>query len=352
MAIHYDVYFATNRSYNPATKKPAFGDRFHPDGPQYFRVGSAKVALHPKAGPDEAFEMTSYDVEEEAPPEGNKKAVVGSKRLFDELARRMKGERADLFVFIHGFANDFKNTIERAAALAHHWRIGLGDEATYAIPFAFSWPSDASMVPFAAYSSDRHDAAFSGFAMARSLMKLIDFLHRNKAARCEQRLHLVAHSMGNWALRHMVQALRTLHDGGRLPRIFENVFLMAADEDNDAFEKEAKLGLLPQLANAIHLYYSTQDRALIISDTTKALPDRLGATGPRTMDGLDSKIIAVDCVDVCSTETAHARHQYYRIRQEVFTDVRQVLHGLSPDQVQGRISLQQGRRYRLSSLLV
>lgn len=349
MAQVYEVYFATNRSYNPKVRKPVFGDRFHPDGPQFFRVGSARVAFRADREPDETFLLQSYDVEDETPREGNKKEVPGSRRLFEELAARMQGDKADVLVFIHGFANDFKNSLERAAALAHHWRIGLATDAAQVIPFAFSWPSDASMAPFIAYNSDRHDAAFSGFAMARSLMKLIDFLHRNKAARCEQRIHLVAHSMGNWALRHMVQAMRVLHEHARLPRLFENVFLMAADEDNDAFESEGKLGLLPQLSNAIHLYYSSQDRALVISDSTKGLPDRLGASGPRTMDGLDSKVVAIDCVDVCSTQTSHARHQYYRIREEVFHDVRQILLGISPDQVAGRTAIQQGRRYRLSA---
>ncbi len=346
----YEVFFATNRSYERSRAKPVFGDRFHPDGPQFFRVGTARVR-HRGGRPDDAFEMTGYDVEEETPRSGGKKEVPGSRRLFASLAERMKSDEVDVLVFIHGYANDFKNTMERAACLAHHWRIGLGDASRHAIPFAFSWPSDGSMTPFIAYQDDRQDAAFSGFAMARSLMKLVEFLHSNKSARCEQRIHLVSHSMGNWALRHMVLSLRAIFDRQRLPRVFDNVFLMAADEDNDAFETEFKLGLLPQLAHAVHLYYASGDLALSISDNTKGLPDRLGATGPRTMDGLDSKGIAIDCLGVCSTyKIQRAGHRYYRIREEIFRDVRQVLAGFSPDQVEGRITIQPGRRYRLKSI--
>ena len=55
----------------------------------------------------------------------------------------------------------------------------------------------------------------------------------------------MAHSMGNYVLRHGIQEARR-HSG--LPRLFDQVFLMAADEDDDAFGKEHKLRPLPRLA--------------------------------------------------------------------------------------------------------
>ena len=62
---------------------------------------------------------------------------------------------------------------------------------------------------------DRDDAAASGIAMARFMMRLLDFL--TDKGQCEQRIHLVAHSMGNWALRHAVQGLISLQAQARLP---------------------------------------------------------------------------------------------------------------------------------------
>ena len=122
-----------------------------------------------------------------------------------------------------------------------------------------------------------------------------------------------------------------------LPRLFKNIFLMAADEDADAFEDSAKLARLPELAEAVHVYFARNDLALTISDKTKAQPDRLGSTGPRTLTSLPHKVVLVDCTDVSETASiTDARHQYYRRRDEVIADVRQVIAGKTPESIDGR----------------
>jgi esterase/lipase superfamily enzyme len=202
-------------------------------------------------------------------------------------------------------------------------------------------------VPPWEYHNDRDDAEASGKAMARFLMRFIDFL-RASDERCDQCLHLVAHSMGNWVLRHAVQGIRSLLDDGRLPTLFENIFLMAADEDEDALKHDHKLGFLSQLCRAALVYHSPGDGALIISDTTKFNPDRLGADGPKTFSGLSNRIVAIDCGEVDFTQVAHVNQQYYRLRPEVITDVRHLLSGrFRPDAVPGRVVVESGRRYRI-----
>ena len=176
------------------------------------------------------------------------------------------------------------------------------------------------------------------------------FWHANADEPCNRRMHLVAHSMGNWALRHAVLGLRELAGANRLPKFFDNVFLMAADEDEDAFEHDRKLGLLPQMARAIHVYHSHGDRALTVSDTTKNNPDRLGTNGPRTFSDLSSRITAVDCHKTDHTKLAHGNHQYYRIRSGVIDDVREVLAGrLQADEFPNRDVVEPGRRYRIKA---
>ena len=101
--------------------------------------------------------------------------------------------------------------------------------------------------------------------------------------------------MGNWALRHAVLGFRQLLEGQRLPKVFDNAFLMAADEDDDCFETPEKLGLLPQLARQIHVYHSANDIALDVSDHTKFNRERLGSHGPRTHSGISTRITSVDC---------------------------------------------------------
>jgi esterase/lipase superfamily enzyme len=154
--------------------------------------------------------------------------------------------------------------------------------------------------------------------------------------------------MGNWALRHAVQALRQHLNDAKLPRLFDNIILAAADEDDDALEHDHKLGLLPQLARKIHVYYARTDAALTISDVTKFNPDRLGENGPRSFSNLSTNIIGIDCTDVDDTPSLlHGSHQYYRLAPEVLRDIRAVLAGQMFDEINGRVPIEPGRRYRL-----
>ena len=139
----------------------------------------------------------------------------------------------------------------------------------------------------------------------------------------------------------------TMNSGSRLEPIFDNVFLMAADEDDDAFEKNHKLKPLLRLARWIHVYHSDDDRSLVISDTTKFNPNRLGFDGPRNLSAIDKRVFVVDCEDVDDTEFLHVNHQYYRSRPEVIDDVRHVLAGKRPSSIPNRVAIEPGRHYRI-----
>ena len=110
----------------------------------------------------------------------------------------------------------------------------------------------------------------------------------------------------------------------------------------------ADAAALAELAGAIHVYHSRDDLALKVSDTTKGNMDRLGANGPRSFSGISGRITAIDFSKFDFTDVAHGNHQYYRLRDEVIKDVRQVLEGRSePDEVEGREVVESGRRYRI-----
>ncbi len=358
-----EVFFATNRS-EPRAQGDSFGGRFNSDGPHFYEVGRAKVtwqssdALGRPTSPDDysiSFQLqASTRPENELPgdtPELHRKRadgeVPGSVALFSDLRRQMAETGRDVILYIHGFANDFENSVARAAWLREVYQIKRGDaEPFHPFVFVFSWPSDGKTIPPWKYASDRDDAAMSGVAMARALRRFVEFL--NEGERCEGKVHLMAHSMGNWALRHAILGMRALLEGQRLPKIFDNVFLLAADEDEDCFESNEKLGILPEIARKIHVYHSSGDRALEVSDKTKFNMDRLGSAGPRTFSGISNRITAIDCGDVDSTTFSHGNHQYYRLRQEVIADITTVLGGEKhPDEFEGRKVIEPGRRYRI-----
>ncbi len=330
----FEVYFATNRRILSENGPPEFGDRFNLKGPQELRFGSAKVRkVRGK------YKVASIELEEESgdsPPSG---------RIFEALRASMADRQLDVICYVHGFASDIETALERAAELKDKYQVG-GREVEV---FAFSWPSDGKVFPPVKYFDDRDDAKTSGVAMARAILKLREFLRDlGRERSCKQSIHLVAHSMGNFAIRWALQGLRQ-ELNGRLPRLFDNIFLMAADEDNDAFEHDEKLRLLPELAYRVPVSFRPDDRALAVSDVTKGNPDRLGANGPRVRDGIPFKIVLVDCRNVDESDDDISNHQYYRLNGKVVADVNQVLAGLAPEAIEGRTFSPDGRSWRIDA---
>ncbi len=335
-----DVYYATNRRVLAEGETPKFGMRFNVNGPQELRFGSAKVR---KVG--EAYELESTILEKEskaAKPKGR----PPSGRIFEALRASMADKRLDVICYIHGYASDIKTALERAAEIKDKYKVKGRDAEV----FVFSWPADGRMMPWLSYFSDRDDARASGVAMARAFLKLRDYLRElGRDRQCRQSLHLVAHSMGNYALRWAFQGIRG-ELKNQVPRVFDNVFLMAADEDDDAFEHDHKLRLLPEMARAVHVYFSPDDRALIISDKTKNNPDRLGSLGPRVREGLPRKLFLVDCRHVDVSKDDFTNHQYYRLHPKVVRDVCMVLAGRPPeDMTETRSYIQEDRSWRIDA---
>jgi esterase/lipase superfamily enzyme len=216
------------------------------------------------------------------------------------------------------------------------------------------------------YYSDREDARASGPALARAYLKLFDFMQqlREKELKkldaagaepvvtelCERSLHILAHSMGNYVLRQGVQAIRA-KEPRHIVRMFDQVIMAAPDEDDDAFELDDKLRPLPSLARRITVYHNRHDRALVISDKTKANPDRLGSEGPRVLDLLPKKVVIVDCSPVAKAADPLSRHSYYIRCPEVAADIGWVLKDPEDPTFGDREVIREGRAYRLRPTL-
>jgi esterase/lipase superfamily enzyme len=362
------VHFATNRE--EIRKRGVvigFGKRPHQNSALWLRYGAAEMVARADG---DGFDLAELRVAREAIPDGSRagaKPVLGSQEVFDGLRERLAANRADLVALIHGFASTFESALSNAAEL----KVKLSTRDLPVETAAFCWPSDGTLFPFwAAYYADRRDvresaaaavAALKGTAKesapligdvsmrddARSAAKAAErallrmrsyLLGLPREEMCDRNMHLIAHSMGNYMLRHALQALISDLGEKRLPRLFKNIFLMAADEDDDAFEHEGKFARLPELAEAVHVYFARNDRALTVSDVTKGNRDRLGTAGPRTLAVVPHKVVLVDCTDVSETGSVFdAGHQYYRKRPEVLADMRAVLSGLPPERVPNRV---------------
>lgn len=333
------VYFATNRNLEGTKARPKFGTTFNVQGPHAVRFGRAEV---------EGKRVRIEVADEVIKTHDDADRVLGSNNVFQHVMRKMTKHSRDTLVYVHGFGFSFVDALQLGAELKKTY----GGRSPINV-FVFSWPGDGAMVPFMSYYSDRSDARNSGMAMARTFLFLRDFINQHGESDgefCSRRLNLLAHSMGNYALRHGLQGIRReLKD--EIPRFFDNIILAAADEDDDAFEHDLKFRKLPLLCRRVHIYYSSDDRALLISDKTKRNPDRLGSDGPRLTDILPRKVTLIDCQDVDNSAEEGwpdlQVHQYYRLRNEVIKDITEVLSGTPPSVVPNREFDPATRSYRI-----
>jgi esterase/lipase superfamily enzyme len=272
------------------------------------------------------------------PPPG-----TGSRAFLDDLRVIMRDACTDTLIFIHGFNVSFIEALKSGAALAS--RIAIGGKPINVI--VFSWPSDGKAVPYMSYYSDREDARTCGAAIARTYLKLYDFMVGLKPEEyCDRKLHLLAHSMGNYVLRNGLQALR-VKDPTKIARLFNEIVLAAPDEDDDAFDTDEKLRLLPGLGRRVTVYYNQKDKALLISDKTKGNPDRLGSDGPRMLDLLPKKVFVVDCSRVAKDGDRLVQHSYFVKCPEVTADLQKTLEGDVPEDFPDRDVIRLERAYRI-----
>ena len=348
-----DVYFGTNRNPLPVKDPRDFGYQLNNRG-SFLRFGKAQVS-------DELDRVEEIAVAPERLRPGRRSQLLGSNTIFTEIRESMR-TGVDTVLFIHGFNYSFHEALIDAALLKRTYETA---ETPYTF-FVFSWPSDGSLMPFIAYANDRADARTSGAALGRGLLKLGEFVRRvsdelgprvrsdlgrdAETARlrkelCAGRLHLMAHSMGAYALRHAVQGMRR-EVGDDLPRLFDEILLIAADEDADAFEHDHKLALLPRLARRVSVYHNREDIPLAISDFTKGNPDRIGADGPSHPNTLPGKISVIDCTDVV---TGFQEHRYHKEERYVIADIRAVLRNQQSNGIELRQYLPENNSYYINA---
>jgi len=317
------VYFATNRK--PNKKKPTnFGSGFSRDDLGDVRFGLANVI-------DGDIDKSSIKVLPNNPKQG-------SQELFNNLRKDMRKNQVDSLIFIHGFNVTFAEAIESAATMAEKY----AEKDYKPNVFVFSWPSDGKVTN---YFNDRHDAQASGYAFARGLMKLSSFFKDCKPNEvCNQKVHLIAHSMGNYVLRHALQQAQKIAEGASLTRIFDEIILTAADEDNDAFEHDYKLAKLAHLAQRITVYFNSGDLALKTSDFTKGNPDRLGHDGPNKPHEIPAKVVLVDASSVVG---GIAEHSYHQEEDIVIKDIVAVLKGEGSEDINGRNYINHANKFKL-----
>lgn len=364
-----ELYYATNRSHQGNREAPdGYGKSPSGDGAENLRFGcvtldnldESKVAGYLKQQTDygvgNGVALSDYyysemknasvaaildNLDKSRPDidQQDRTHKLGSVKTFEALKNKMRSS-CDVVIYIHGFNVSWDKAVAAAMALQTSLNISNGNTNNKDIVVVlFSWPSDGQTIPIYSYKSDRTDAEFSGSAFGRGILKFRDFLlkerTRNKDENgqpigellCQQEVHLLCHSMGNYVLQNTLKRMIEFNHGLRLPRLFDHIFMCSPDVDDDVLEEGNPLHRLSELARNISIYHNQGDVAMYVSDYTKQNPDRLGMNGVSRTSSLNQKIHQIDCSDIV---TGRVEHSYY-LNGNVNEDIRFSVMGEKQD---------------------
>ncbi|HJU66462.1 MAG TPA: alpha/beta fold hydrolase, partial [Gemmatimonadaceae bacterium] len=211
-------------------------------------------------------------------------------RSFRETLANAPAKEA--LVFIHGYNVSFSEAARRTAQLAYD----LGYEG---VPVLYSWPSRGTLTGYVA------DEA----TVERSAPLLRRFIQRVLAQTGVERVHVIAHSMGNRVLAGAVRGL-TPAEAGRLGQ----VVLTAPDIDAEVFEGQV-VPAMRQLGVRLTMYSSSSDRALQASMKIHGYR-RAGQSG-------DSIVVlpGLETVDASNVDTDLLGHGYFAEDKPVLDDL-------------------------------
>jgi len=338
----FKLVYATNRNHEGEDRwnPESYGEKFSSDGRQNLRFGEVSLDLdeptvqkylnaevYGRSGDGEG--LSSYvaqkaktaQIEALNDPTINgktKHSSLSSTKTFNHLKTRMMKVK-DVVIFIHGFNVDWYKAVGSAVSLQLMLNRKRKNQKEV-IVVLFSWPSNGSMFPYRAYISDRHEARDSGMAIGRGLLKLKDyFLELKKQGKeyCNQSIHLLCHSMGNYALQSAVKTLSYEKGQARLPRLFDQIFMCSPDVDSNAFEKGGPLFRLPETCNEISVYFNKGDIAMYLSDYTKANPDRLGHVGLANPYEVSNKISQIRCTPIIKGSIEHSYYLWASVNDDI-----------------------------------
>ncbi len=167
-------------------------------------------------------------------------------RFFDGLKQTVaKSTLKEELIFIHGFNTSFEDGLYRAATLAVDLNINGAS-------ILYSWPSDGSVM---GYVMDRDELTM------KAKKDLAAFIYDVATKTGAQKVHVIAHSMGNAYLLSALEQLQLDHPGAR--GIIDELIFASPDVDAEDFSDRAPA--VAALAHRTTLYSSSADEALRLS---------------------------------------------------------------------------------------
>ena len=218
------------------------------------------------------------------------KALVKQAQSFPRLTEEENESQKHLSLFVHGYNNDWADTVKRYASIQS--RLFDGGAQNLGTLVLYTWPSDGNA---AGYLPDREDARACAPDLAEALVVLHDQIitmqraaamtERSEAKRfCKAKISVIAHSMGSYVMQKALAIASRRINNPQLVTLIHQLVLVAGDIDNDIFDKslppDSDGVLMTNLCYRIGALYSGLDAVLGASAGLKHFGTRrLGRSG-------------------------------------------------------------------------
>lgn len=202
--------------------------------------------------------------------------IANDQAMINEINRRLSPRpvsQREIFIFVHGYNNNFAEGIFRNAQIVHDYDIG-------SLPIHFSWASAGN---FTRYLYDRDSAFIARDALAETLQ----LASQTNASG----IIIVGHSMGAVVVMEALRTLSMRKQKDTLKRI-KGVLLAAPDLDPDLFRSQ--LSDVDPIPKPFTIIVSRRDRALDISR-------RLTGGDARVGSGADIELLQSKNIQVLDT---------------------------------------------------
>lgn len=240
----------------------------------------------------------------------------------------------DVYIFVHGYNNNFFDSVTTIAGMWHF----LGREG---VPIAYSWPAGRGGL-LRGYTYDRESGEFTVYHL-KTMLRVI--------AACPdvRKIHLIAHSRGTDVLLTALRELRleiggTRGSGGLETREalkLGTLILAAPDLDLDVVIQRMVTVRLGRIPERFAMYVCSKDQALGISNWLFGGMLRLGKISadtfsPEEMESL-RRAKTVQIIDAQISNAGAFGHDYFHSSPSVSSDIILLMrYGLSPGAEHGR----------------
>ena len=223
---------------------------------------------------------------------------------FLQDVRRTLSERAphfgrrDVLVYLHGYHTTFEEAAIRAGQLG-------ADLNVPGLTAFYSWPSKGNLLGYLADEAAIEDSE-------ADIEEFLVCLSRDTGA---ERVHIIAHSMGNRGLLRAIQRITSAASAKADVR-FGQIFLAAPDVDVGTFRKIAVA--YGGLADRTTLYVSSRDKAVWMSLLLHMFP-RVGYAPPITV------LRGVDTIEVSAVDFSLIGHGAYAEAEALLNDISRLI---------------------------